>query len=106
MFEPGNEAFRRDTLRVFCRKAFFVSMPGKLDRAGGRILKGGDNEQQRQAIPKHIGGGKKMKNNKLVLLFSLLLTVAVAAAGCGGGSAAKPADSKAIKVGVVYELTG
>ena len=47
-----------------------------------------------------------MKNNKLVLLFSLLLTVAVAAAGCGGGSPAKPADSKDIKVGVVYELTG
>ena len=47
-----------------------------------------------------------MKNNKLVLLFSLLLTVAVAVAGCGGGSPAKPADSKDIKVGVVYELTG
>jgi len=47
-----------------------------------------------------------MKQKSMVQVMALLLTVVFAAAGCGGGSPAKPADSKDIKVGVVYELTG
>ena len=47
-----------------------------------------------------------MNKKTSILVMALLLTVAVAVAGCGGGTPAKPADSKDIKIGVVYELTG
>ncbi len=48
-----------------------------------------------------------MRRNGLFLALVLLVIGIFAVAGCGGGSApAKPAESKDIKIGVVYELTG
>ena len=48
-----------------------------------------------------------MKKSSLKFALALLVLVAFAVTGCGGGApAAKPAESKDIKIGVVYELTG
>ncbi len=47
-----------------------------------------------------------MRKNNLLSVVALLVFVAFAVSGCGGGTAAKPAASNEIKIGVVYELTG
>ena len=48
-----------------------------------------------------------MRRNGLFLALVLLVVGVFAIAGCGGSSTpAKPAESKDIKIGVVYELTG
>ena len=48
-----------------------------------------------------------MKKNALLYVLVVLVVAALTVAGCGGASTpAKPADSKDIKIGVVYELTG
>ena len=48
-----------------------------------------------------------MKKSALLYVLVVLVVAALTVAGCGGASTpAKPADSKDIKIGVVYELTG
>ncbi|MBP2666069.1 MAG: hypothetical protein H6Q76_1049 [Firmicutes bacterium] len=48
-----------------------------------------------------------MKKSALFYVLVVLVVAALTVAGCGGASTpAKPADSKDIKIGVVYELTG
>ena len=48
-----------------------------------------------------------MKKRALLYVLVVLVVAALTVAGCGGASTpAKPADSKDIKIGVVYELTG
>lgn len=47
-----------------------------------------------------------MRKNVIVLITALLMITMLVVAGCGGKAPAKPAESKEIKIGVVYELTG
>lgn len=47
-----------------------------------------------------------MKKKSMFTVIALVVIIAFVVTGCGGGAPAKPTESKDIKIGVVYELTG
>lgn len=70
-------------------------------------MKGGDNQQMQhkvQGLDKKVGG-KNMNRKAMLNVLALVVIIVFSVTGCGG-TPTKPAESKDIKIGVIYELTG